>query len=367
VTSATPGRTPAAGGRLEYLDWLRGLAVVVMIEAHTLDSWTAPADRRSLAFGLSMVLGGMGAPLFLFLAGVAVSLAAGSRANRIGEADAARSVRARGWQVLGLAFLFRLYSWALSPGATLRGLLKVDILNVMGPSIVLAAWLWQLGRTTRGRAAWLTAATVGLAMVTPIVRTTAWLDFLPDALETYLRPGKGLATFALFPWAAFVTAGAVCGVAIHAAGRDGARRVAVGCVVAGVALVLIGYGLSFRPSIYPHSYFWTTSPTFLCLRVGLLSLAVAIAWAWGRRPWPRVAWSPLEVLGASSLFVYWVHVEMVYGVVATPLKRSLTFQQAVLAFALFTGLMLLLTLAKRRVVDAWEARRRRATASTAIS
>jgi uncharacterized membrane protein len=357
ASDRAPVPTPPSGGRLEYLDWLRGLAVVIMIEAHLLDSWTAQADRKSLAYGIAMMVGGMGAPLFLFLAGVSVSLAAGSRAKRVGSAGAAASVRARGWQVLGFAFLFRLYSWALSPGATLRGLLKVDILNVMGPSIVFAAWLWQVGRTTLGRAASLTAATVVLAMVTPIVRATPWLDFLPDPLETYIRPGKGLSTFALFPWAAFVTAGAVCGLAIHAAGRSGGRKVAAGCAAAGVALWAFGYGLSFRPSIYApsQSHFWTTSPTFLSLRVGLLALAVALAWAWGRRPWPRLAWSPLEVLGASSLFVYWIHVEMVYGVIATPLKRALSFPQAVLAFALFTGLMLLLTVAKLRVVARWQA------------
>ena len=141
-------RGTAGSRRLAYLDWLRGLAVVIMIEAHTLDSWTRAADRRSFEYGMAMIVGGIGAPLFLFLAGVAVALAAGSRAKRIGDAAAAQSVRTRGWEIFGLAFLFRLYSWALSPGSALRGLLKVDILNVMGPSIVVTAWLWQRGRTT---------------------------------------------------------------------------------------------------------------------------------------------------------------------------------------------------------------------------
>ena len=65
---------PPAGGRLAYLDWLRGLAVLVMIEAHTLDAWTRAPDRQSFGYGVAMVIGGMGAPLFLFLAGIAVSL-----------------------------------------------------------------------------------------------------------------------------------------------------------------------------------------------------------------------------------------------------------------------------------------------------
>jgi hypothetical protein len=260
-------------------------------------------------------------------------------------------VRRRGWQIFGLAFLFRIYSWALSPGSSLHGLLKVDILNIMGPSIVGAAWVWQLGSSTWRRAAWLATATVAVAMLTPIVRTATWLDpLLPDPLETYLRPGRGLATFALFPWAAFVTAGSVCGLAIHAAGVARAGQVAVGCLVAGLALAMGGYALSFRPSIYQQSFFWTTSPAFLCMRVGVLVLTVAIAWAWDRRPWRLLPWSPLEVLGASSLFVYWIHIELVYGFIATPLKHALSFSQVFLAFALFSGAMLGVTIWKNRIM-----------------
>ena len=45
----------------------------------------------------------------------------------------------RGWQVFGLAFLFRLQSYILSGGYSLLSLLKVDILNVMGPAIAATA------------------------------------------------------------------------------------------------------------------------------------------------------------------------------------------------------------------------------------
>jgi len=364
VTSPAPSGTApltqdgAPASRLAYLDWLRGLAVLIMIEAHTLDAWTRVPDRQSRAYALAVMVAGMGAPLFLFLAGVAVSLAAGSRARRVRPTDAARSVRRRGWQVFGLAFLFRLYSWILSPGSPLRSLLKVDILNVMGPSIVFAAWVWQLGSTARRRAAWLTTMTLAVAMVTPIVRTTTWLDPLPDPLETYIRPGKGLATFALFPWAAFVTAGAVCGLGIHAAGTARAGQVAAWCLVGGIGLAAGGYVLSLRPAIYPQSFFWTTSPAFLCLRVGILVMTIALAWVWGRRPWRVLPWSPIEVLGASSLFVYWFHVELVYGVIATPLRRALSLPQVFLAFALFCVLMLGVTLWKNRLVGARRAESR---------
>ena len=79
------------------------------------------------------MLGGFGAPLFLLLAGVAVSLSAGSKMRRARDRQAAaRAVMRRGLEIFALAFLFRVQAWILgwSPNWTL---LRVDILNVMGP------------------------------------------------------------------------------------------------------------------------------------------------------------------------------------------------------------------------------------------
>ena len=74
----------ARPGRRGYLDWMRGLAVAIMVGWHTLDAWTTPVDKASGAFWYCQLIGGFGAPIFLFLAGVSVALAAGSRLRRAG-------------------------------------------------------------------------------------------------------------------------------------------------------------------------------------------------------------------------------------------------------------------------------------------
>ena len=113
--------------RHAYLDWVRGVAVLVMVEAHVLDSWTRLEDRGRPAFGYAMILGGFGAPLFLFLAGVALVLSAESKHRRTGDfAGSWRAARRRGLQIFGLAFLFRLQSYILSGGYSLESLLKVS-------------------------------------------------------------------------------------------------------------------------------------------------------------------------------------------------------------------------------------------------
>ena len=46
---ASDADAPMSDGRRRrgYLDWMRGLAVLVMIEAHVLDSWTRLDARHS--------------------------------------------------------------------------------------------------------------------------------------------------------------------------------------------------------------------------------------------------------------------------------------------------------------------------------
>src|SRR6185369_17843519 len=93
-----PGYNSGVSRRV-YIDWARGIAVLVMIWAHTMDAWTRAADRHGVAYRDAAVLGGFAAPLFLWLAGLAVVLAATRTAERPDPAAApARrsSGRARG-------------------------------------------------------------------------------------------------------------------------------------------------------------------------------------------------------------------------------------------------------------------------------
>ena len=341
MTSASPSQ------RLGYLDWLRGITVLVMIEAHTFDAWTMASERARPWFGRLMLLAGMAAPLFLFLAGVAISLSAASQIRRGAAPDvAAHRVEQRGWQLFRYAFLFRLQSFVLGGFRTPRSLLKVDILNVMGPAIALTARLWGAGRSRWARAAWIAVATVAVVLVTPWIRTTPLLDPLPDPLEWYIRPPVGQGAFTLFPWAAFVPAGALLGLAIDGAGSSAWRpaRLQAGILATGLALVALGVWAAQQPAIFPAT-FWTTSPTYFVFRVGLLLLLVVVAWAWSVRPWARPeAARPLETLGVGSLFVYWVHVELVYGVATRPLRHALTLEQCLVAWAVFSLAMFALLL-----------------------
>ncbi len=337
--------------RKGYLDWLRGVGVLVMIQGHVIDSWTIAADRDRDAYHWITFVGGIGgAPVFLFLAGVAMVLGAEARIRR-GRTKAEASVRAprRGRQIFGLAFLFRLQSWVISGGSPWT-LLKVDILNVMGVSMIAADLLRGAGRGRWSRAMLFAAAAVVIPMLTPIVRASELLAVLPDPVEWYLRPAGSATTFTLFPWVGFLLAGCMVGCLLDARTPDEERRMNLALAAAGATLALAGYAASFLPPLYAQTNFWTSSPTFFFIRVGLVMMLVGAAYGWHGRIGPSSGWSPLREFGRSSLFVYWIHVEMAYGVLSTPLHRRLPLEQAYLGFILFTLLLYGLVKVKEGVV-----------------
>src|SRR5436190_418644 len=345
---------PSAPGRRTYLDVLRGVAVLIMIEAHVIDSWTRVADRRTRAFGESLILGGFGAPLFLFLAGIAVAMSGGSKARRTGDSRAAvRAVQQSELEIFLLAFLFRFQSFVLSHSPA-WAMLKVDILNIMGPSIVLAATLWGLFRSSRARSLAFAAAALVVVWATPGIRNAASLATLSDSLEAYLRPIPNLTNFTFFPWMAFVMAGALAGVILDAArSPDADRRANLAFGGAGLLLAFAAYQASFLPALGWQSSFWTTSASFFFIRLGLIVAALGAAYVWEQRPTAGRRWSPLQMLGRSSLFVYWIHVELVYGLISLPLHGAFTLRGAWIGLVLFWLLMVALVLGKDRGMKWW--------------
>ena len=330
-----------------------------MVMAHVTDAWTRDGDRQGGLYRQIVFVNGLAAPLFLFLAGLALSMAASIRADRVGHAEAARLALVRGAQVLALAFLFRLQSQLLGWGP-LSNFLKVDILNIMGLAMMAAALIWRASESRSARVLSFAVAATAVTMATPLVREAGLLSALPDPIEAYIRPLPGRTNFALFPWAGFLLAGGIAGELIHAA-RTRAQEVRLqwSLLAAGAAGIGLGYAASFQPSIYPVANFWTSSPTFFFIRLGICAVMVPVARVVALYQEATPRWlagyhskSPpiVATLGRSSLFVYWIHVEMVYGVLGRPLRRELPIGGALVATAALCVLLFLIARWKDRVM-----------------
>jgi uncharacterized membrane protein len=374
--------SPYAKSRLAYIDWMRGLACVLMFQTHCYDSWLAPPARKTSLFMWSQLGGTLPAPLFLFLAGISFALVTDKLRQRCAShAQIAKTTIRRGAEIFGLGLLFRLQAFVLAwPWAPWTDLLRVDVLNTIGVSMMLMGvlcWLAAadtpaIGNRLRSIAA---AALVAIAipLLTPPLWTTWRLRWLPWPLEsyfcgvhTYSEPQAWL--FPIFPWTGFAFAGLTVGFLLVS---DWARRreatVFAMLAACGVALLALARTLDHGPrQLYAVYDFWHTSPNFFFIRVGVLLVILSATYAWCR--WGVATWgfSPLIQLGQTSLLVYWVHIEFVYGSrlrILPTHANSITV--ATFALLFITVAMLVLS----RLRTEWKSRSgvtRRAAAAAAV-
>jgi acyltransferase len=327
-----------------------------MVLMHVTDAWTVEPAKHSVAYFRLSFVGGVASALFLFLAGLATAMSAASKGRREHSHDAgAVAARRRGWQIFVLGLAFRVQAQLLGAGP-LYNIFRVDMLNTMGLAIIVASTLWQAAPRRRTRIALFACLTTVITMTTPLVRTAGWLSALPDPLEAYLRPAGPYAAFPMFPWAGFLFAGVIVGDLIDAVRGSKRRELVLQAATATMAVagVWLAWRASFAPSIYPQADFWHSSPTLFFIRLGLVALTVPLSWlielaseAVHSRAWLQ----PLATLGRSSLFVYWIHVEMVYGVLAESVKGQLPLAGSLVGTAMMSLFLYFVVLLKNRLLQ----------------
>jgi len=370
-----------------------------MFQTHCYDAWLGGSARNSTFFMWSQLGGTFPAPLFLFLAGISFGLVTDKlRQKQLSANQIAKTTIRRGAEIFALGLLFRIQEFAISLGwAPWSDLFRVDILNTIGVSMMLmGAMCWAVLRIidrTRGpgrpRPGWagegtrpyanragtsaadprrtratLIAAAIGVTTVisalTPLLWTTWRPHFLPWQVETYINGVHNLGApqawlFPIFPWTAFAFAGLAFGLILTSnAAQNAGARVFVFIFAAGLALIYLSKFFDSRQmQIYPVYDYWHTSPNFFMIRLGMLFLLVVVTYAWCRWGLGQRGFSPLIQLGHTSLLVYWVHIEFVYGRFTILPRRSETIAGATGGLLIIFLSMLTLSLVRTHWKYRW--------------
>ena len=358
---------------------MRGLACVLMFQTHCYDSWLGGSARDTSFIRWSQLGGTLPAPLFLFLAGISFALVT-DKMRRKGTAPnqiAAATIR-RGAEIFGLGLLFRVQEFVLGqPWAPCTDLLRVDILNTIGLSMMLMGVACRLARTRAGNIAIAAGAALGIALATPPLWTTWRPRWLPWYLESYVNgvhiynvPQPWL--FPIFPWAAFAFAGLAIGFMLFSEwGAKNSARAAAVFGLGGAGLFFISSWFDESPiHLYAVYDYWHSNPDFFLARVGVLLLILLGTYVWCRWGLGQAGFSPLIQIGQTSLLVYWVHIEFVYGRFSILTKRAQTIPMATLGLTIIFVAMVLLSLARTRFkgrgaeILAWLRRMPRAAAES---
>jgi uncharacterized membrane protein len=328
--------------RLLYLDWVRGLAAVIMLQGHVFHSFLRDDLRPSGPYVFSQFLGGMPPTIFLFLTGITLAFLMDSqdRKNLPVLSRWGGAFRRAGY-LFTMAFAFRLQLWLFtrwfspSTGAPWTEMLKVDILNCMGFGIATLAILAMIPSRIR---IWVASATgLVIAMVSPLI-TQAGLTNFPSLLRDYLVPSYNY--FSFFPWAAYIAFGIALGSALRVFPREKMTALMQGLAVAGIALAF-GANLvcSRGPKIYSKVDFWLDGPTLILIKSGVVLILLAFAYVWLSHPSAQ-SWSWIRQLGTTSLLVYWVHIELVYGHWLGWMKSDLSLGETTALAAVIIALMI---------------------------
>jgi uncharacterized membrane protein len=336
--------------RLTYLDWMRGLAVLIMLQGHVIDSWVRPQDRSREWFWLSQFLGGLPAPIFLFLVGVSLAFVLDRmRAKGASSRDLVLKVLRRGGWIMLLAYAFRLEQFLVwYPASQWDGVFKVDTLNCIAISTLVVGLLSVAFKSRRTNIAAMGGMTAGFVFLTPLIYG---FKGLPGFILSYLNGNDHPWYFSLFPWTAFALAGITFGYALLE-GKETIgeteffKRTAVGAIVA----YAIGVGMSLS-RVFEYGFFdySLTSPHYFLVRLGWILLILCGAYLWSTRS-ASMQWSPLIRLGQASLVVYWLHIEIVYGRLFRNFGQSLMISDAALHLLWLVPLMLVI--ASRRDLQA---------------
>jgi hypothetical protein len=313
-----------------------------MLQGHAFHAFTKTELRDSGPYVLSQFVGGMPPAVFLFLVGVTLAFLMHS-SERKGLAPWQRVSAAfrRCGYLFAIAFLFRLQLWVFGlPSSPWTDLLRVDILNAMGFSVAVLSVMAVFSTADRVRL----SAALGLAIAgaSPLVSQLDW-SWAPTVVRNYIAPDY--LAFGFFPWASFVAFGLSAGSILRLTRPEGYDRMVQWAAMLGFLMVFASQQLSSFPySFYSKSEFWLDSPWLILMKTGVILLVLSFAYLWTRHSEGR--WSWVRQFGMTSLLVYWVHIELVYGRWLWFWRENLSVGQTALAAVVLVALMLLLSTAR---------------------
>jgi hypothetical protein len=337
-------KTKSSIHRLEYLDWLRGIGAVIMLHGHVWDSFLKDDLKNRGPYIFSQFLGGMPPAIFLFLTGVTLAfLMDSSERKGMAPAERVKTAFRRSGYLFFLAFAFRVQLWIFGIPAPWRDLLRVDILNCMGFAIAALSVLALFPTKERAKVA--AAAGLAIACVSPLVSQLHW-ESVPWLVRNYLIPDYR--SFGFFPWGAYLAFGVGAGSVIRAIPAEATERTMQWTAMLGGGAILVCHYLDGLPyAIYAKSEYWLNSPLQILTKLGVTLLILAAAFVWTRYA-AGEGWSWVRQFGTTSLLVYWVHIELVYGRELFFLKGNLTEVQTIFAAVFVILLMLAISVIKTR-------------------
>jgi len=290
-----------------------------MIQGHVSDALLSPQIKAHPWFYIYDFFHGFVAPTFLIASGVAYGAATMKRWEEHifwGKQSRRRVLRFLGLIAIGYALHLPYFSLrkTISSGSPteIKALLQSDVLQCIGVTLLLL----QIGiLLLKNKKAFVWAVTAVASIVifsAPVMWSSHLSGHLPAALVSYLSP-ENASWFPLFPWAAYILCGVLFGC-IFVNAQDSARAASVMLKYAAlnVGVLILALIVMYLPfDFYSAHDFWKSNPAMFFVRLSVVGIITSLMFL-AERWWKTPQSFPL-IMGRESLFIYILHLVIVYG------------------------------------------------------
>jgi uncharacterized membrane protein len=325
-SASAPVHAPVPG-RVQFVDLLRGWAVIVMIETHVFNATLDGNTLASTSFQYLKFVNGLVAPSFLFASGFAYAITTRRRLqDYLSFGPQLFRQIGRLLLVLFIGYCLHLPKFSFSKlvyettEAEWSVFYQSDVLQCIAVSLLFLQGLLLLLRNERRMYSTLAAVCVQVVLATPLMWGIDFRESVPAIIAEYLN-GLHNSLFPLFPWSAFILIGAVTGyhylnargsgvAASQAGGERAMMRIAAFGAIGAIAL-----SFAIDPvaaNVYPTYDYWRFSPSFVLLRIGLVILLLVAMYFYEQRVGVSRS-SVVSLVGRESLLVYATHLLLIFG------------------------------------------------------
>lgn len=319
--------SPSPSRRLEFIDLLRGWAVIVMIETHVVNATLMQDILEGDSFQYLKFINGLVAPSFLFASGLAFAVTTRRKlADYLALGPGLVKQFSRLLFVLCVGYVLHLPKFNLSQlltettGPQWQNFMQADVLHCIAVSLLLLQVLLLLVRTERRLYIAAGLLTLGILFASPLIGGIDFWTILPWPLAAYMN-GVRFSQFPLFPWTVFLFAGAITGYLylevkggkLAVLGKRGEGAVIRSFVWGGVGVLVLSFVIApLAGAAYPAYDYWRYSPDFVLLRLGIVLLLLAAMYLFEQKKGVSAS-SPVTLIGRESLIVYATHLLLIYG------------------------------------------------------
>ncbi|QLH54944.1 MAG: hypothetical protein CH6_4425 [Candidatus Kapaibacterium sp.] len=309
--------SPAKKHRYIFIDVLRGLAVLWMIETHVVDVVLAKQFKVGWLYNTINISNGFVAVTFLFCAGAGFWIAATRKAEDY------RKFAPPLWQYLRrLGLILLIAYWLHFPTMSFQRLwylkwenwvsfFSIDILQTIVYSSLFALILLLLIKNLKVLKWIYGIVAFAIMLTTSFVWQIDSFSFLHPFFATWIAPFP-ISKFPLFPWSTYFFAGAFFTALFFQA--EDKKKLSIYLFFAGTFLMFLLFYTREYTDFYPgYRAWWLVSPFHILFRISGTVAVFALLYLIEEWYKEKSIGKILQLCGQESLYIYVAHLLLVYG------------------------------------------------------